>query len=186
MFPLPGRRISVNGTSGSGKTTLGRHLAEACGYPHLELDSIYHQENWQPLPPGEFRRLVDYATSGDNWVIDGNYSKVKNIVWERCDTVVWLDYPLPVILSRLTRRTVGRVLRRELLWGRNRESLFTHLFTRESLFYWVLTTYRRRRREADELFASPEFRDKKLIRFRSPRECDRWLEHVRAASSHGG
>lgn len=42
------QRISVVGNSGSGKTTVARAIAEALGVPHLELDSVFHQPDWQP------------------------------------------------------------------------------------------------------------------------------------------
>jgi adenylate kinase family enzyme len=87
------RRVSVVGNSGSGKTRLGRMLAERLGVPFVELDAIFHQAGWQPLPPEEFRARVEAAAAGDGWVIDGNYSTVRDLVWARADTVVWFDLP---------------------------------------------------------------------------------------------
>src|SRR5262249_549599 len=71
------RRVSVVGNSGSGKSTLARELATILGVPHLELDSVFHQPGWEPLPGDEFRRLVTAKTTEDGWVIDGNYSAVR-------------------------------------------------------------------------------------------------------------
>src|ERR1700744_2942266 len=87
------RRISVVGTSGAGKSTVGRRLALGLGVPFVELDSIYHQPGWVPLTAEEFRRRVAEAAAGDGWVIDGNYSKARPLVWARADTVVSLDLP---------------------------------------------------------------------------------------------
>jgi hypothetical protein len=53
---------------------------------------------------------------------------------------------LLVWLPRLVRRTLGRVVRREELWGANRETLRSVLFSRESLVLFTLRTYRTRRR----------------------------------------
>ena len=33
-------------------------MAARLGAPHLELDSVYHQANWQPLPPESLRGMV--------------------------------------------------------------------------------------------------------------------------------
>jgi hypothetical protein len=52
-----------------------------------------------------FRERTAQALVGESWVVDGNYSLVHDITWERADTIVWLDYALPLILARLTRRT---------------------------------------------------------------------------------
>ena len=56
-------RISVVGCTGSGKTRTARSLAESLGIPHLELDSVYHQPEWTPLPDEEFLSVVDSFTS---------------------------------------------------------------------------------------------------------------------------
>src|SRR5262245_43481632 len=75
------RRISVVGNSGSGKTTMATRLAAALGIPHLELDSVFHQADWQPLPREEFRAAVRDFAAADAWVIDGNYdSAVRDLV----------------------------------------------------------------------------------------------------------
>src|SRR6185437_5351687 len=99
------RRVSVVGNSGSGKSTLARELAASLGVPHLELDSVYHQPGWEPLPEDEFRRLVTAKTNEDGWVIDGNYSALRSIVWAHADTVVWLDPPRWTVMRRVAWRT---------------------------------------------------------------------------------
>jgi len=91
--PTPGQRISVVGTSGSGKTTVGRAIADRLGIPFIELDALAWLPGWVNRPLAELRELVDERTRGPMWVVDGNYSKVRDLVWGRADTVVWLDYP---------------------------------------------------------------------------------------------
>src|SRR5579871_6058918 len=88
-------RIVVVGSTGSGKTTLARHLACRLHLAHVELDALHWDANWVPAPTPIFRERVDAALSGPAWAVDGNYSKVRDIVWPRADTVIWLDYPLP-------------------------------------------------------------------------------------------
>ncbi len=117
------RRVSVVGNSGSGKSTLARKLAATLGVPHLELDSVFHQPGWEPLPPDEFKRVVAARADEDGWVIDGNYSAVRPIVWARADTVVWLDLPRRTVMRQVTWRTVRRALTRQELWNGNREPL---------------------------------------------------------------
>lgn len=83
------------GNSGSGKSTLGAALAARLGVPYVELDSIFHQPGWAELPRHEFRARVGALVGGDTWVIDGNYTAVRDLVWARADTVVWIDLPVP-------------------------------------------------------------------------------------------
>jgi adenylate kinase family enzyme len=180
--PPPGKRISVRGTSGSGKSTMGHQLAEIYQIPFIELDAINHQANWKEIEVEEFRARVRDVVAGDAWVIDGNYAKVRDLVLERCDTVVWLDYSLPTVLARLTKRTFRRWYRKEELWHGNRESLWTHLFTRDSLFYWVLTTHRRRRADAQAFLVDPAYEGKLRIRLQDPREAALWIQSLREAA----
>jgi adenylate kinase family enzyme len=115
------RRISVVGNSGSGKSTIARQLARALGIPHLELDSVFHQPGWQPRPVIEFQGTVRQLTREDDWVIDGNYRAVRDIIWERADTVVWFDLPRAVVMRQIIWRTLRRVVIHEELWNGNRE-----------------------------------------------------------------
>jgi adenylate kinase family enzyme len=121
------RRVSVVGNSGSGKTTLGRALADRLGVSFVELDSVFHQPGWQPLPVDEFRRRVAAVVAGDAWVVDGNYSAVRDLVWARADTVVWLDLPRRTVMWQVVSRTLRRTLTRVELWNGNREPV-TGLF----------------------------------------------------------
>jgi hypothetical protein len=43
------------------------------------------------------------------WVADGGYAAMRDITWQRVDTVVWLDCRLAVVLARWARRTVRRI-----------------------------------------------------------------------------
>ena len=81
------RRISLVGVSGSEKASVGRQLAAALDMPFIELDSIFHQPGWTDLPHDEFRRRASKALTADTWVVDGNYSAVQYLAWQRADTV---------------------------------------------------------------------------------------------------
>ncbi len=176
------RRIVVIGTSGSGKTTTARQLAQRLGCPHVELDALHWEPNWTEAPLDVFRTRVAEALAGDAWVTDGNYSQVRDIAWGRADTVVWLDYSLPVVLWRVVWRTLRRSLTREELWSGNRESLRKALFSRDSIVLWSLQTYHRRRREYPALFARPEYAHLAVVRLPSPRATREWLTRLPAQS----
>jgi adenylate kinase family enzyme len=111
-------------------------------------------------------------------VVDGNYHAVRDIVWQRGDTIIWLDYPLPLILWRLFKRGIWRASTGTELWNGNRETFRSLFLSRDSLFIWALKTYRRRRREYPELFARPEHAHLQVVRFRSPREARHWLARL--------
>lgn len=177
-LPQPARRISVVGTTGSGKTTLARNLARKRGVPHVELDALHWGPNWTPIPAEILRPRVAEALSGEGWTVDGNYSKVQDIVLARADTLVWLDYPFPVIFWQLLKRTLRRIIRREELWSGNRERLSTSFFSRDSILWWAIKTYRRRKRQYMALMADPIYQHLIFIRLRSPAETRVWFESV--------
>ncbi len=170
------RRVAVMGSSGSGKTTFSRALATKLGAAYLELDALHWGPNWTQADEAAFRAGVDRGTSGERWVADGNYARSRDIVLGRADTVVWLDLPLRVCLTRILRRTARRARTQEELWSGNREAWRRH-FTRESLVWWLITTYREKRRRYEELFfrPDPEFPHLLVHRFRSSADAERWL-----------
>lgn len=171
------RRVSVVGNSGSGKTTLGRALARLLDVPFVELDAIFHQPNWSPLPAEEFRRRVGEVAAGDGWVIDGGYGAVRPIVWGRADTVVWLDPPRWRVMGQLLARTVRRAARRTELWNGNRES-FRNMFTpnREtSILLWSWTSHRTVRDRYGTAMTDPAWAGLRFVRLRSRREAARFL-----------
>ena len=67
-------------------------------------------------------RRVGQAAAGEGWVMDGNYSAVRPLIWARADTVVWLDLPRRIVMGRLIGRTIRRLISRTELWNGNRES----------------------------------------------------------------
>ena len=116
---MPHRRVHVIGTSGSGKTTVAGAIADKLGIRHIELDAIHWQPGWTELPDDEFMERVSEAIQGDAWTIDGNYRTVRHLIWEKVDTIVWLDMPFIPVLLRMLWRTTRRIVTREKLWNTN-------------------------------------------------------------------
>ena len=138
------RRVQVVGNSGSGKTTFAAALAAQLGVPHVELDSLFHLPGWDHRTPEEFAALVGEVVGTDQWVVDGNYGKVQDLIWARADTVVWLDYPRSVVMPRVLWRTLSRALTRRELWHGNREQ-WTNILSLDperSIIVWAWTRQR--------------------------------------------
>jgi adenylate kinase family enzyme len=171
-------RIVVVGTSGSGKTTTARRIAKILAIPHIELDAIHWGPNWTSVETPVLRERVREAVTADRWVLDGNYKDVRNIVWERATTVVWLNYPFWLVMWRIVSRTFVRSLRREELWNGNRENFRQSFFSRNSVIVWAFNTYHRRRNEYPILFQQPEYAHLNVIVHRAPKETDRWLRDL--------
>lgn len=171
-------RITVIGTSCSGKTTFARQLAERLSCRHIQLDAVHWGPDWTAYPEEQVRAWVEEATRGSVWVIDGNYAFLRDVVWPRADTVVWLNYSFPVIASRALRRTFRRSLRREELYNGNRESLRKAFLSRDSILWWVLQTYRKYRREYPQILAQEQHAHLRRVEFRRPAEAERFLDQA--------
>jgi adenylate kinase family enzyme len=171
-------RVAVIGTSASGKTTFAAHLAHALNSVHVELDQLHWLPGWETRPLDEFRELVRQVTAGERWVIDGNYGKVRGVIWPRATHLVWLNYSFPIVFWRALRRTYQRVSTGEELFSGNRETWRSVIFDRDSIPWWVLRTYRRRRREYPQLFKLPAHKHLQVIELRSPNESHEWLQEI--------
>jgi adenylate kinase family enzyme len=172
------KRVVVIGTSCSGKTTFASQLANKLAIAHTELDVLHWLPDWEMQPLEESRSLVAEVAVQDRWVIDGNYGKVRDIVWSRATHLVWLNYPFRTIFSGAISRTLRRVVTREELFAGNRESLSRALFNTESIIWWVLRTYKRRRREYPQLFQMPQNTHLEIIELKNQIEADRFITDI--------
>ena len=171
------RRVHVIGTSGSGKTTVGRAIADKLGIKHIELDAMHWQPGWTELPNEELIERVSEAIQGEAWVIDGNYRVVRQLLWDRVDTIVWLDVPFIPVFLRMLWRTIRRIVTREELWNRNIEGIDA-LIGKDSMPLWVIKTHKMRREEYPPLLARPELSHVDIKVFKSLREVDAWIESL--------
>ena len=177
-------RILILGRTGSGKTTLARELAAALGVPHVELDALYFGPDLSRAPLDVLRERTSAAIAGERWVTDGNKRAVRDLVWPRADTIVWLDYPVWVSLRRLARRARSRTasLRTEAKRTGGRAGLPRQLLAAARGVLTALRSHRGQRREYPRLFALPENRHLAVARLRSPRATRQWLARVTEAT----
>lgn len=169
-------RIAIIGTTGSGKSTLAKSLSARLGLPHTELDDLYWLPEWRERDKDEFRQLVDEATSAPAWVIDGGYSEVRDLVWGRADTLIWLDQSLPRTAMQLIHRTYLRNARHVPCCNGNFETWGRSL-GRESIIRFLFKTYHRNRRLFPD--ALRQYGDgKTVIVLRTPAEVQALLRSI--------
>jgi adenylate kinase family enzyme len=168
----PPRRILVAGVSGSGKTTLANRIAERARIPHTEIDALQHGPNWVPIET--FADDVERFTREKQWITEWQYRAVRPLLAERADTLVWLDLPTALTMSRVIRRTFRRRVRREQLWNGNVEGpLWTFFTERDHIIRWAWRTRKTWRGHVAEASAAhPELR---IVRLRSSADVERWL-----------
>lgn len=171
--PLP-RRVSIVGPSGSGKTTLAYDMAKPLGLAVHELDRLRDMTIADAAADTAFLASADRVSSGDSWVIDGHYRCARDLVWRRADTIVWLNYPLTLVLRNLVHRyrAKGQAQRdgdvpRVAGAGWRRRAMRIVKTLRER------SDYRRH-------LSAPSLAHVRLVELRSPDEARRWIETLAA------
>jgi adenylate kinase family enzyme len=177
------RRVSVVGNAGSGKTRLAQRIAATIAVPHIELDAIHHLPGWKAIDPDTFMAEVGAITSMDGWVIDGNYRTVvvDGPVWQRADTVVWIDLPRRQVMRQVVTRTLRRIGRREELWNGNREPIRS-LYAwdpHESIIRWAWTQHAKYQERFGTAMTSSAFSHLTFIRLKSHGETEGWIRELR-------
>lgn len=169
------KRVVIVGSSSSGKTTLAKSLSKKLNIEHKELDSFYWEPNWTEAAIDDFRQRVDTFTQNKNWITDGNYRSVRDIVWGRATYVIWLDYPFHIIIRQFFRRSIIRSISRQELWNGNKETLWNSILRPQSLLMWILKTYKHNKKRYSDLMQSEEFPHLKYLHFKHPEETKKFL-----------
>ena len=170
------QRVLVGGISGAGKTTFARELCRRTGLPFFEMDAFYHGPQWVPIPT--FEDDVAEVVAQDSWVFDSHgYKEVRDLMWSRADTVVWLAYPRLISTSRVIRRSFARAWDKQPTYNGNTES-FRSWMNPEHPIQWSLRAYAARREDMLARFADPANSRLTKVRLNSPAEARRWLDRV--------
>jgi adenylate kinase family enzyme len=172
-------KIHIVGESGSGKTYLAKALARAIVAPHLEIDRVWVRHGGKELwadsakrrNPESLSRLTeaiqkdvsDFLEQGA-WVVDGNYSMVRDQVYAEADQIVYIK------ISFL--RRLGRVLKRQFI---DREWSFRHF----PFFFWKFL--RSAGKPPHPLIEASSAYPEKLIILHSGGEVEQYLERIKRA-----
>jgi adenylate kinase family enzyme len=168
-------RINLIGTSGAGKSTVGKHIAERLNIPYIQLDELHWKPNWVESTDEELSSKLEKALSSDEWVLDGNYVKTIPIKWKRVQMVIYLDLPFHIVLYRIIKRSLIRSIMKEELWNGNRETIWKHLFTRDSMILWTIMNFSKNRKIYEELINKPELAHINFLRLCSNKEVENFI-----------
>ena len=104
-----GQRICIIGLSAGGKSTLAQALGRKLNLDVFYLDQMAHipHTNWEEQDESIFMNAYhNILTNYDNWIIEGNYSKLMPIRFEQATTIIWLDYNKWGSVYRYIKRTL--------------------------------------------------------------------------------
>lgn len=176
------KKVFVVGTCGSGKSTFSHKLSKICHLPFYEIDDYYWLPNWEMNSPENIFRAVSKIVLSDEWIIAGNNSGVRDFSWPKADVIIWLDYPFLVCFWGVWMRMWSNIRHKVPICNGNYESFKRAFFSRDSILYWVLSSYRRRKKNYLRLMEDPKFAHVKFIRFRSRKQAANWLASLDVTS----
>ena len=104
LFIINMKKIIVIGCPGSGKSVFSRALHELTGLPLFHLDLICWRPDRTLLPREESSKKVLEILLKEKWIIDGNYGSTMEMRMEKCDTIIFLDYPTDVCIEGILER----------------------------------------------------------------------------------
>jgi adenylate kinase family enzyme len=167
------QRVLVYGVTGSGKSTLAHRVAARLRLPYVEVDELTWEPGWVPVPDEVQRQRITAVCAGDEWVLDHAYGKWLDVPLARADLVVGLDLPRWVSLSRLLRRTFGRMIRRTPICNGNVETFRETFLRRDSILLWHFKSFARKRARIRRWATDPDV--PALVVLRSATEVERWV-----------
>lgn len=168
------RRVLIIGPCGAGKSTLSAQLGQKLNLPVFHMDKLNWNPGWVESSKDEIRERLSGIVATERWLIDGNYGGTLTPRLERADTVVYLDFPIRLCVSRLLRR----------IWtyrGRTRPDMTEgcpERFDLEFLIYLMRWNSGPRVRTEQKLKGHED----KVIRLRSPHELQRWMDSFPAVA----
>ncbi len=166
------KRILVIGTSGAGKSTLAQRLADRLGLPFFASDGFYWEPSWKIASPEHVHQQVMQVVGREAWVLDGNFDDQRELVWQRAEGIVWLDYSLLTIFTRVATRNLRWMLTRQLVWSGNRMSLSRAA----SGVRHAVKSHARKRQDYPHWLA--EVAGIAIWRFRSSAEAEAWFQNI--------
>ncbi len=165
-------KIVIIGTSACGKTTLAKKLSKILKCDCTDLDDLHWTTGWKQRDPSEKIALIEKAVEKPSWVISGNYTKSASLIWPHSDMIIWLDIPLITLLFRATKRSIRRIIKKEICCSGNYET-WKLFFSSKSIIIWILKTYPRRKKAYTEFFKHPK--KQTLIRITKNSEYQKFM-----------
>lgn len=164
-------KIQIIGYSGSGKSTLAKKLGLFYNIPYLHLDNVQFYGDWQERSIEEQNKIVDkFLKENDNWVIDGNYSKVSPIRFEISDIKILLNYNRFYCYKMCKNRY-------KMYKDTPRESCPCKEKFDLEFKKWILFSGRTKKRKQKHLINLNKTNGKKLI-FNNLKQLNNWLESI--------
>jgi len=167
------KRILIIGNGGAGKTTLSLKLQAILGLDVIHLDQHYWKPYWTEPDKQEWTRIVGEFIEKESWIMDGNYGGTMDMRIEKADTIIYLNYPTIICLTRVIKRIVSN-------WGKVRYEMpegCTERFDLNFILYVANYKNTRGKKIIEKLkHLKPE---KKVLIFNNDKEAAEFLDNLK-------
>lgn len=180
-MPLLEKRISIIGSNSCvGKSTLADKLGRKLGIPVIHLDQIHHYPtgNWIARPKQEYLDLHAKAISGENWIIEGNYTRSMEERFERSGMIINIE------MNRFG--CMWRYIKRHIAAAKNPESQIGRIESPAQKFNWGMVNWilgpktlsKDRRKKIKIRNALWKKHEAKMITLRSFKAIDKFVDEI--------
>lgn len=169
-----GSKIWIVGSPGAGKSYVADRLSASLGTEVVRLDEIFWHPSWTKRGLSEVQNSLAERLAADAWIIDGDYPELAPFLRGLVGTLIWLDMPFPLLLSRILSRTTTRIRTRANVCGGNTETV-RKLFTLDSMPIYLCRTYVSRRSQLRSLAQELQMAGAVVLRLRSRRQVEEFL-----------
>ncbi len=163
-----GKKIVVVGVLAAGKTTFTRKLVEKTGLSPIFVDTIFWKPDWTYIGDEAAAKELNDLSSADQWIIEGYLPfEIKEVVFERADKIIFLDYPRLLMLLRYVSR-----------WWKHRKIPRPELNGNTERLRWknVKRVWNKSEAKALEIFLDRSEFKNKVVKLKSPNEADIFLK----------
>jgi adenylate kinase family enzyme len=161
------KKILILGSCGAGKSTLAKKLQEVLEIDIIHLDQYYWKPSWTRTEKEEWQNKVSDLTSGESWIMDGNYRSTLDIRIPQSDAIIWLDFSPFICFRRVLKRRIRKNRLDDIAGCRERVTF--------ELLKWVLWTFPRINRKEIEEKIKQVKEEKEVYILRSDREVNDFL-----------
>lgn len=161
------KKIIVLGCSGSGKSTFSRKLQDLTGLPLIHLDNVWWRADRTHIFRDEFDIALDRILAGDEWIVDGDYSRTYEVRIRACDAVIFLDFSEEQCMDGI----IGRV-------GKERSDIPWVEHRLDPELVALVKKYRTENRPGLYDLLN-KYAHKQIIIFNSRAQADEWLARLK-------
>jgi hypothetical protein len=145
--------------------------------------TLVERDSLGVLGSESYRAAITKLTYQPRWVLDGAPYYVEDLVYSIADTVIVLDYPKPVVMWRVVRRTLAVELLRRPIGAHQPQGLAAWQDS-EHPVRWAWNSHRDRHVEGLALMSRGDLAHAEIIRFRRPAAARRWLSQLLLEDHH--